>query len=75
MFTDPQEIGKILLLVGMFVAAVGGVILLLGRTPLFGRLPGDILVQRKSFTFYFPISTCLLVSLIMTLLLWLVSRK
>jgi len=69
-----NELGKGLVILGLFLAAVG---LLLwsgvGRNWL-GRLPGDIHYSKGNFTFYFPIVTCLLVSLILTLILW-VFRK
>lgn len=69
-----QELGKGLLVVGLLIALVGLFLWkLAGRTPL-GRLPGDIFVQRQNVTFYFPVVTCLLVSLVLTLLLWLWRR-
>ncbi len=70
-----QHIGKILLLVGIIVAAIGGLIIIAGRIPGIGRLPGDILIQKKNFTFYFPIATSILISIVLTLLFWLLGRK
>jgi membrane protein implicated in regulation of membrane protease activity len=69
-----NELGKFLVIVGLFIAAVG--VLLwsgLGRGWL-GRLPGDIHYSRDGFSFYFPIVTCLLLSIILTLILWLFRK-
>lgn len=68
------ELGKILVVVGLAIAAVG--LLLwsgLGKGWL-GRLPGDIHYTRGNFSFYFPLVTCLLLSLVLTILLWLFRR-
>lgn len=74
---DPlRELGKMLLLFGGLLVVIGGLLLLAGRGGLpfrIGRLPGDIIWQGKSTTFYFPIVTCLVLSVGLTLILWLVS--
>jgi uncharacterized protein HemY len=44
-----------------------------GKVPFIGRLPGDILIQKRNFTFYFPLTTSILVSIILTLILWILS--
>lgn len=69
-----EGLGKLLLLVGGSIALLGLLLLLAGRVPFLGRLPGDILVQRGDFTFYFPIVTFLILSLVLTLLLNLILR-
>jgi hypothetical protein len=66
-------LGRVLMVVGGLVFVVGVVVSLLGRTGL-GRLPGDIVVQRGGFTFYFPIVTSVLLSLLLTALLWRLRR-
>lgn len=69
-----QELGKGLVVLGAVLAVIGFFLWkLAGRTPL-GRLPGDIFVQRENVTFYFPVVTCLLLSLVLTLLFWLFRR-
>ena len=61
--------GKMLVVIGLLMAAVGAAIML--GIP-FGRLPGDILVRRGSFSFYFPLTTCLILSVLLTLvMMWL----
>jgi membrane protein implicated in regulation of membrane protease activity len=63
------EIGKLLIIVGGFVVIVGLVLALGLRIPFLGKLPGDISVDRGNVHFYFPIVTCLLLSLVLTFLL------
>jgi Protein of unknown function (DUF2905) len=69
------EIGKLLIVFGVLIAVVGVAIVLAGRLPWIGRLPGDISVQRGNFTFYFPLATSILVSLVLTLVFWLFGRR
>jgi hypothetical protein len=70
-----QEIGKFVVILGVFLVVVG---LILWRFPgLFGwvgKLPGDIAVQKGNFSFYFPVVTCIFVSIVLTLLSWLFRR-
>ncbi len=70
-----RELGKLLLFLGLFLVAVGAVLVLGGKLPFrLGRLPGDIVYRGRSTTLYFPIVTCLVLSVAMTLILWLVSH-
>jgi hypothetical protein len=69
------HIARILIICGAGLIALGLVLLLAGRIPWIGRLPGDIVVQRKNFTFYFPIATSIIISVILSLILWLINRK
>jgi hypothetical protein len=69
------DIGKALMVIGAVIFALGGIIMLSGRVPFFGKLPGDILIQKRNFTFYFPIATSVLISIVLTLLFWFVGRK
>ncbi|MDN5365325.1 MAG: hypothetical protein PWP44_528 [Thermacetogenium sp.] len=68
-------LAKALMMIGGLLLLSGGILYLLGRISPIGRLPGDILYQKGNFTFYFPIVTCLLLSLILTLLLNLLFRR
>ncbi|HKD81598.1 MAG TPA: DUF2905 domain-containing protein [Candidatus Angelobacter sp.] len=69
------ELGKILLLLGGVIVLIGAVLLLAGRFNLpLGRLPGDITVRGKHTVFYFPIVTCLLISVVLSLIFWLIGR-
>ena len=72
---DPaRELGKWLILGGLILAAVGGLFLVGGRLPLrLGRLHGDNAIEGKRGSFYFPVVTCILLSVVLTLVMWLVS--
>jgi len=69
-----EGLGKLLIIAGIVLALAGVVVSTLGRVPWLGRLPGDILVRRDNFTFYFPFASCLLVSAVVSLLLYLFRR-
>jgi hypothetical protein len=69
------DVGKALIGMGLVIALVGVVLLLAGRIPGLGRLPGDIYVQRGNWSFYFPLATSILVSLVLSLLFWLFGRR
>jgi len=67
---DVSQIGKMLILFGGSIVLLGIVLLAFGKIPFLGKLPGDIVIQKKNITFYFPIVTSLLLSLIISLLLY-----
>ena len=64
------SIGKLLIVFGLVLAAAGIILLFSDKIPWLGRLPGDITVKRDNFTFYFPLATCILISIILSLILW-----
>ena len=69
------DFGKLLIVLGIALAIAGFVIVVLGRTHLpFGRLPGDIVYRGKHTTFYFPLATSLLVSVVLSIVLYLLQR-
>jgi len=70
-----HDIGKTLVIIGLVVAVAGVVLMLVGRVPWLGRLPGDIYVQRGNWSFYFPIATSIVLSVLLTLLFWLFGRR
>ena len=70
-----DSFGKLLILFGLTLAAVGGLLLFIGKVPYIGKLPGDFYVQRKNFSFYFPLTTSILLSIVLTLLFSLFSRR
>ena len=67
--------GKALILFGLMLVATGLLVEFFGKIPLLGKLPGDIYIQRKNFTFYFPLATSVLISLVISFLFWLWSRR
>jgi len=69
------EIGKMLVFLGLVIVVTGLVVLLLGRTSLpIGRLPGDIVYRGKHTTFYFPLATSILLSVVLSLVLYILAR-
>ena len=71
-----SDVGKILVVIGLSLAVLGGLIWLGGKMNLpLGRLPGDIRIDRENFKFYFPLTTCLLLSAVLTLILWLLRKR
>jgi len=69
------DLGKVPVLVGVVLAVGGLLLILLGRTSLpLGRLPGDIVYRGKNTTFYFPLATSILLSVVLSILLYVVSR-
>lgn len=69
-----QPLGRVLIVVGLVLAALGVLLSLGGKIPGLGRLPGDIVVERGGFRLYIPIATSILLSLIVTGVLWLLRR-
>jgi hypothetical protein len=67
--------GKILIILGIIIIITGGLLLLANKIPFFGKLPGDIAIQKKNFSFYFPITTCIIISIILSFIMWLLGRR
>ncbi len=67
-------IGKILMILGGVLFLIGLVITFSGKIPFLGKLPGDILIQKKNTTFYFPLTTSILLSLLLSLILYLLRK-
>ena len=70
------SLGKSLVAIGIFIILIGVGLMLFSRLkiPFIGRLPGDILIQKKNFTFYFPLVTSLVASVILSLILYIISK-
>ena len=69
-----RDLGKFLLVAGIVLAAAGALLMSGSKLPFrLGRLPGDIVVQGRNSSFYFPIVTCIVVSVVLTLLMWIVN--
>ena len=69
-----QDVGKLIVVAGLLLVVVGALLWKFGGFGPFGRLPGDISVQKENFSFHFPIVTCLLLSLVLTVVMWLFRR-
>jgi hypothetical protein len=72
---DPSHLGRLLIVIGLVAAGIGLVLIFMGKIPWIGRLPGDFFCRGKNVTFFFPLMTSLVVSVILTLILWLINRR
>jgi hypothetical protein len=70
-----SEIGRLLLVLGLILAAVGLLFMFADKIPFLGRLPGDIIVKKKNFTVYFPLATMILLSILATVVVNLIFRR
>ncbi|UFS71353.1 DUF2905 domain-containing protein [Geomonas sp. RF6] len=66
--------GKSLIVMGLLIALVGVLFTLAGKVPWLGRLPGDIYIKKENVTFYFPLATSIIVSVVLSFILWLLRR-
>jgi len=67
-------LGKALLFFGLILVVIGAIFLLWPKIPWIGKLPGDIFFKGEKVSFYFPITTCIIISILLTLLFWLFRR-
>ena len=70
----PIHPGKSLVIFGIVLIIAGLLLTFAGKLPFLGKFPGDIRIERETFSFYFPLGTCLLLSLLLSLLFWLFRR-
>lgn len=75
LMSEFSGIGKLLMIFGAIMLIVGALIWLGGKIPGIGRLPGDIFIKRGNFSFYFPIVTCIIISIILSLIFNLLGKK
>jgi hypothetical protein len=66
--------GKTLVYIGILLVVVGVILSVAGKVPWLGRLPGDLTIEREGYTFYFPLTTCILISVIISLVLYFFRR-
>jgi len=69
-----RQLGWILVVIGLAVVLAGGLLLLAGKRPFFGRLPGDIMITREHFTVYFPITSMVIISAVISIILFLIRK-
>ena len=70
-----SDLGKFLVIAGCLIALGGLVVWFAERIPGLGRLPGDIYIKRDGWTFYFPLATSLIVSIVLSIVFWLIGRR
>ena len=68
-------LGKLLIVIGIILILGGILVIYLPRIPFLGKLPGDILIKKGNFTFYMPLATSLIISIVLTVLLWIFRSK
>lgn len=69
-----SDLGRTLIILGLLIATVGLLLIISGKVPWLGRLPGDISIRRDNFSFCFPLTTCIIISAAGSFLLWLLRR-
>ncbi len=69
------DFGKLFIFIGLLLVVIGFVFVIGNKIPFIGKLPGDIVIERRNFNFYFPITTCIIVSIILSLIFWLLGKK
>jgi hypothetical protein len=69
-----SSLGKILIITGLAIAGIGILLVLTPKVPWLGKLPGDILIKKDNVRFYFPITTCIIISIILTFLFYLFRK-
>ena len=67
-------LGRLIVMTGLVLVAVGLIVTLAARLPWLGRMPGDIFIKKESFSFYFPLGSCILISFVLSFVLWLFRR-
>jgi hypothetical protein len=72
---DFSHLGKLLIGVGLLIAGIGLALTFAGKIPWLGRLPGDFFYRGKNVSFYFPLMTSLIISVILSLVLWFINRR
>ncbi|MFH1478996.1 MAG: DUF2905 domain-containing protein [Candidatus Omnitrophota bacterium] len=67
--------GKLLILIGLIITLAGIVLTVAGKVPWVGRLPGDILIKKENFTFYFPLATSIVLSIVLSMIFIFIGRR
>ena len=68
------DIAKIIIILGVFLVVIGVILLFIGKVPFLGKLPGDVLIKKEHFTFYFPLTTSIIISILISLILYLIGK-
>ena len=69
-----NPLGKVLIIIGGIIIIIGLLMMFGNKIPYIGRLPGDVIIRKKNFTFYFPITTLIILNLILLLISWLMRK-
>jgi len=69
------DIGRIIIFIGLLVVVIGFVFVLGSKLPFIGKLPGDIAIEKGNYSFYFPVTTCIIISIILSFILWFLNKR
>jgi hypothetical protein len=69
------DIGKIIIFIGLLLVVIGFVWMVGNKLPFIGKLPGDIAIEKKNYSFYFPVTTCIIISIILSFILWFFNKR
>ncbi len=70
-----HDFGKILVLIGLLLFVLGSILIAGNKLPFVGKLPGDIVIERRDYSFYFPVTTCIIISIVLSFVLWIFSKR
>lgn len=70
-----SDLGKSIIFIGIILIVVGILVTVAGKIPGVGKLPGDIFIKKENFSFYFPLTTCILLSVILSAMMYFFSKK
>ncbi len=70
-----HDFGRILILIGLLIVVLGIILIVGNKIPFIGKLPGDIAIERENYSFYLPVTTCIVISIVFSFVLWLFSRR
>ena len=70
-----NDLGKSIIAIGIVLVIVGVIITVAGKMPGVGKLPGDIFIKKENFSFYFPLTTCILLSIILSVVMYCIGKK
>jgi len=69
------DIGRIIIFIGLLVVVIGFVFVLGSKLPFIGKLPGDIAIEKRNYSFHFPVTTCIIISIILSFVLWFLNKR
>lgn len=70
-----QIAGKVIFIIGIILVVFGLILMYIKKLPVIGHLPGDIVIEKKNFTFYFPLTSSAIISLVISLIIYLLKRR
>ncbi|NIV03089.1 DUF2905 family protein [Candidatus Saccharibacteria bacterium] len=69
-----QSLGKLFVILGAVIVVIGILLMFVDKIPMIGRLPGDIIIRKKNFTFYLPLTTIIVLNLVLWFIIWLIRK-